>query len=210
MDSSPAPHLDESDNPLTRPPLGLPAGSVRALLTLLVIAVVVVETVRGNTSKLQGLWSETLLIALAHYFTARRLIGLPKNVRERLEDEGHLPREANPLFLPRHSIRLIIVLAFAALTYYVFGVQKIRDISQVPPILITVWAYMLGTFVRGTLSWLYGSGQPSGLWADIRALAVMLLMLGTAIPFFLGNGDVVPENVRNLALACVLFYFGSR
>lgn len=205
-----APDPDEAENPLVRPPLGLPSGSVRALLTLLVIAVVVVETVHGHTQKLEGLWSETLLIALAHYFTSRRLIGLPRNVRERLEDEGHLPRESNPLFLPRHSIRLMIVLAFAALTYYVFGVLHVRHIAEVPPILITVWAYMLGTFVRGILSWLYGSGEPSGLWADIRALAVLLLMLGTAIPFFLGHGEMVPETVRNLALACVLFYFGSR
>jgi len=205
-----APHPDEQDNPRTRPPLGLPAGSVRALLTLLVIAVVVAETIRGHTQKLEGLWSETLLIALAHYFTSRRLVGLPRSVRERLEDEGHLPRETNPLFLPRHSIRFLIVLSFVALTYYVFGVQKIQHISQVPPILITVWAYMLGTFFRGTMSWLYGSGRPSGLWGDLRALAVMLLMLGTAIPYFLGNGEVVPEAVRNVALACVLFYFGSR
>jgi hypothetical protein len=32
---------DTTENPAARPPLGLPTGSVRALLTLLIVAVVV-------------------------------------------------------------------------------------------------------------------------------------------------------------------------
>jgi hypothetical protein len=201
---------EELENPRSRPPLGLPEGSIRALLTLLILAVVVVETMRGNNALLKGLWSETLLIALAHYFTTRRLIGLPKAVRLRLEAEGHMPRESNPLFLPRGSIRAVLVLALGGLTYYVIGVQQVRQIQDVPPILIIVWSYLLGIFVRGALSWMHGGQRPSGLWADLRAAAVLLLLLATAIPYFLGKGDMVPESVRDIALASVLFYFGSR
>lgn len=42
---APAP-IETAIEPTNRPPLGLPSGSVRAYLTLLVIAVIVVEVVR--------------------------------------------------------------------------------------------------------------------------------------------------------------------
>lgn len=43
-------------------PLGLPTGSIRALLTLLIVGVVIVQVVRGQEIEL--LWAETLMIAL--------------------------------------------------------------------------------------------------------------------------------------------------
>src|SRR5688572_26309267 len=93
-----------------RPPLGLPSGSVRAILTLLIVAVVVVQVIRGT--EVERLWIETLMIALAHYFTSRRFISLPPDVIRRLETEGHVEHEAHPLCLPRHSIRAILALTF--------------------------------------------------------------------------------------------------
>lgn len=75
---------DGTENPRARPPLGLPTGSVRALLALLIVAVVIVETIRGHA--IDELWSETLLIALAHCFTSRRdahspLLGVSQSTR---------------------------------------------------------------------------------------------------------------------------------
>lgn len=55
-------------SPKTWPPLGLPTGSVRALLTLIVLAVVVTRTVLRRSP--DPLWIETLLIALC--ITSRR------------------------------------------------------------------------------------------------------------------------------------------
>jgi hypothetical protein len=77
-----------------RPPLGLPSGSVRALLTLLIVAVVVVQVVRGR--EVEPLWTETLMIALAHYFTSRRFINLAPDVMRRLEAEQCPPIETTP------------------------------------------------------------------------------------------------------------------
>lgn len=194
-------------NPRQRPPLGLPTGSVRALLALTILAVVVFETVRGRP--LDEIWSETLLIALAHYFTSRRFVGLPPDALRRLEDEGHIPRESNPLFLPRHSIRAIIILAFAGLAYYVFGVQQVRQFDLVPPILVTVGSYLLGVLARPLLAGRTPE-SPSRLWEDVKALTVILVLLATAIPYFLDHGSQVPHHLRSLTLAFVLFYFGSR
>ncbi|MGQ0635038.1 MAG: hypothetical protein ACT4QC_10535 [Planctomycetaceae bacterium] len=204
------PNPDSTDNPIARPPLGLPTGSVRALLTLLVLAVVIVQTVRGRT--LDELWGETLLIALAHYFTSRRFVGLSPEVLARLESEGHVQKEMNPLYLPRHSIRAIVVLAFAGLAYYEFGIRHVRQFAEVPPVLITVGAYLAGILARLLLGprAAAAAAPRSRLWEDLKALAVILVMLATAIPYFLDRGDLVPPQGRSLALALVLFYFGSR
>ena len=101
-----------------RPPLGLPNGSVRALLTLLVVAVVIVEVIRRH--EVEPLWTETLMIVLAHYFSSRRFITLSPELVRRLEGEGKIEVESNPLYLPRHSIRAIIVLAFVGLAIYLY------------------------------------------------------------------------------------------
>jgi hypothetical protein len=201
---------DTAENPMARPPLGLPTGSVRALLTLLIIGVVVVETLRGRY--VDELWSETLLIALAHYFTSRRFVGLSPAVLRRLEEEGHVPRESNPLYLPRHSIRALIVLSFAGLAYYIIEMQGVRTFADVPPVLITVSSYLLGVLAGSLWAWRnrHRTTAPSRLWEDLKALAVILVMLGTSIPYFLDHGSAVPPQVRSATLAFVLFYFGSR
>lgn len=201
---------DTTENPIARPPLGLPTGSVRALLALLIVAVVIVETVRGHA--VDELWSETLLIALAHYFTSRRFVGLSPDVLRRLEDEGHVPRESNPLFLPRHSIRALIVLSFAGLAYYIVEIRGVRSFAEIPPVLITVSAYLLGVFAGSIWAWRtrHRVAPSSRLWEDLKALAVILVMLAVSIPYFLDHREPLPPQVRNAALAFVLFYFGSR
>ncbi|MSR60609.1 MAG: hypothetical protein EXS05_23705 [Planctomycetaceae bacterium] len=201
---------DTTENPMARPPLGLPTGSVRALLALLIVAVVIVETVRGHA--VDELWSETLLIALAHYFTSRRFVGLSPDVLRRLENEGHVPRESNPLFLPRHSIRALIVLSFAGLAYYILEIRGVRSLAEFPPVLITVSAYLLGVFAGSLWAWRkrHRAAPASRLWEDLKALAVILVMLAVSIPYFLNHREPLPPHVRNAALAFVLFYFGSR
>ena len=75
----------------SHPPLGLPSGSIRAFLTLLIVAVVIVQSVRGQ--EIDMLWTETLMIALAHYFTSRRFVRLPPEVIDHLKKEGRLETE---------------------------------------------------------------------------------------------------------------------
>jgi len=180
------------------PPLGLPTGSIRALLTLLIVAVVIVQVVRGQEIEL--LWAETLLIALAHYFTSRRFINLPPDVIRRLAEEGHVETEANPLFLPRHSIRVILILAFVGLTVYLYRQNQLLD-SQALPILGVVFAYLLGIVA--------GVRRFRG-WEDVKALVVLFVSLYTAGAYLANRPDLVPHHLRNITLGLVLFYFGSR
>ena len=100
-------------SPKTWPPLGLPTGSVRALLTLIIVAVVVTKIVFHHPP--DSIWIETLLIALAHYFTSRRFVALSPEIMRRLEDDGAIDRERHPLYLPKNTIRFIIIAAFVGL-----------------------------------------------------------------------------------------------
>ena len=182
----------------TRPPLGLPSGSIRALLTLLIVAVVIVQLIRGEDVEI--LWTETLMIALAHYFTSRRFVKLPPDVLQRLAEEGRVETEARPLYLPKHSIRAIVILAFAGLAAYLF--QQGQEVKpEALTILGVVFAYFLGMILR-----LKGVGG----WEDLKAAVVLIVLLFTAGAYLTGHAAMVPHALRNATLAMVLFYFGSR
>jgi hypothetical protein len=187
-----------SPPPNKRPPLGLPNGSVRALLTLLIVAVVIVQLGRGRDAEL--LWTETLMIALAHYFTSRRFIKLPPEVIRRLAEEGRIEVESRPLFLPRYSIRVILILMFFGLFVYLYVQDQLWH-PQALSILGVVFAYLLG--IVGRIRSMRG-------WEDLKALVVLLVLCCTAALYLMDRSDLVPRSLRDLTLGLVLFYFGSR
>lgn len=195
---------------------GMPAGSVRALLTLMIVAVAVNEAMSGVN--LPIFWVESLMIALAHYFTTRRLVDLPTEVLERLQEEGHISREAQPLYLPKHSIRLLILISFAGLGAYLFQSGRLAQNGQVrfddpaASLLLMVSAYLIGMLTRPLMDWwktLLGD-RSLHWWDDLKGI-VVLGTLSTAIAWrYLLPNRPIPESFENLTLGLVLFYFGSR
>jgi len=182
----------------TRPPLRLPSGSVRALLTLLIVAVVISQMVRGRD--VEVLWTETLLIALAHYFTSRRFIKLPPEVIHRLAAEGHVEVEANPLFMPKHSIRIILIAAFVGVAICLYFQHRLFEAPALS-LLGVVFAYLLGVVARFKQ---FRGGE------NAKAVLVLLVLAATAGAYLLDQGALVPPMWRNITLGLVLFYFGSR
>ncbi len=192
-----------------RPPLGLPSGSVRAVLTLLVVAVVIAEVVRGR--EVEPLWSETLMIALAHYFSSRRFINLTPDVVRRLEADGQLEAESNPLYLPRHTIRVVLIVAFVGLAIYLYRQHQLFT-SPAISILGVVFAYFLGVLAHAMLVW-WTQGRQTPVvhaWEDIKAAVVLLVMIYTAGAYLFDRIDLAPHQLRTTTLGLVLFYFGSR
>jgi len=199
---------DQTDNPRARPPLGLPIGSVRAVLTLQILAVFVLETLRGH--QLPGLWSVAVLLAIAHYFSSRRTVSLSAEAWARVEADRSLPFERRPLFLNTPILRGIVLLALVGVLAGLYRVQDVRRLEQVPAELLGAVAFVLGAMCRGLF-------QPAGsprrglrLWDDLNALAVLLPVTGVCLMYYLDQGDRLPEVARNYVLALVLFYFGSR
>jgi hypothetical protein len=187
-----------SDQPIDWPPLGLPRGSIRALLTLLIVAVVIAQVVRGQEVEL--LWIGTLLMALAHYFTARRPPNLSPEVIRRLAAEGQVQTEANPLFLPRYSIRVVLVLAFVGLAVYLYREDRLFE-PQALSVLGLVFAYFVGVLLRF---------KRFRLWEDFKAAVVLLVLLYTAGAYLANHPELVPYQLRDITLALTVFYFGSR
>lgn len=197
-------------SPKSWPPLGLPIGSVRALLTLIVLAVVLTRLARGL--EVDSLWVQTLLIALAHYFTSRRFVSLPPDVMLRLEEDGILEPERHPLFLPKNSIRLLIVLAFVGLAVYLYRENKFHAGHPAVQLLGVVSAYLLGAAARTIGGWInrQRSTPPTGTWGDIKAMTVLVVLVLAAIPEFLNMQLDLPPLFHQIALAMMLFYYGSR
>lgn len=194
--------------PRKRYPLGLPSGSVRALLTLMVVAVVVVTTLRGE--KLELLWAETLMIALAHYFTSRRMIDLSPEALQWLADHDQIQDEAHPLFLPRHSIRALIIASFIGLAVYLYQQDRLWD-PQSLAVLGIVASYFLGMLTRGVARLVLGE-RSGGMawWGDAKAFFVLAVVCVTAVCHLMGFANTLPQGYENFTLALVLFYFGSR
>ncbi len=201
--------MTNEENFHSRPPLGLPTGSVRAVLTLLILAIVVHEVVLGR--QVAVIWTETLVIALAYYFTYRRFAALPREVIIRLEHEGALPREPNPLGLPRHSIRILIILTLAGLGAYLYREGRLLE-PQVITIFGTALCYLLGVFISAFTSWWSKGRKTLGthFWEDIKAAVVLLTVAATASLHFLSGPDMVPTWLQTTTVGLVLFYFGSR
>jgi hypothetical protein len=192
--------------------LGLPAGSIRALLTIMTVGFVTLQTARGERVGL--LWFESLMIVLAHYFTSRRLVQMPRELRERLVAEGVLEAEPNPLYLPRYTLRLLIIGAFVALALYLARNGRLLDPVAVP-IFIAVGSYFLGIVFHAALAWWQrwrGTTGASTRFDDVRAL---LTLAAIALVIVLQLTDwqaAIPhaDKLEALPLALMLFYFGSR
>jgi len=196
-------------SPKTWPPLGLPTGSVRALLTLIVVAVVVTKMVFHHPP--DSIWIETLLIALAHYFTSRRFVSLSPEVMRRLEEDGAIDRERHPLYLPKNTIRFLIIAAFVGLGIHLYREEQLFEPKTIA-LLSMVFAYLLGSIVGGIAHWLrLRRNKPtSGTWGDIKALIVLAAIFLVAIVELLDQGAMLHPLVERVALGLTLFYFGSR
>jgi len=201
--------LEPEGSPKYWPPLGLPVGSVRAILTLFVVSIVTLSVARGHDLDL--VWTETLLIALAHYFTSRRFVSLPPEVLARMQTEGVLEQERHPLFLPRHSIRLLIVGSFIALGVFLYRQNRLWEPRAVS-LLGIVAAYTLGAIVRDISSW-FGrrtGRRASAGWGDLKAIIALTAMAVAGVPELLSMPDLLPPMAHKISLALMLFYFGSR
>jgi len=198
--------------PRVRNVLGLPPGSIRALLTLMTVGFIVVQTARDIRVSL--LWFESLMIVLAHYFAHRRFVPLSPVMREKLKCEDLIEDDTHPLYLPQHSLRTIIVLSFIGLAIYLGMKGRLRD-PVAMPVFISVGSYFLGIGFGTFASW-RSRGKattPSASWFENTKAVVTLIAVAFTISVqLLGWQQSIPfgDKLESLPLALMLFYFGSR
>ncbi len=195
-----------------RPPLGLPPGSVRALLCLMIVAFLVIQTARGV--RVEVVWSEALMIMLAHYFTTRRFVPLSNELRARLEASGEIEPDESPLYLPKHSVRILLIGAFGGLAWYLYDHGRLFE-TQSLSLLVSVGAYLLGITVRGFLGWWsrHTHVTAPAWWVDLKAIATLLVVLVAMLFQLAGTREmhgVDTSRLQDFSLGLVLYYFGSR
>lgn len=192
-----------------RSPLSLPNGSVRALLTLLILGVVINEMLIGRDIDI--LWSQTLVIALAHYFSRRRFLNIPTEAVPRLQKEGLLPPETRPLYLPTGCIRALIFISLAITGYFLYRQGRLFD-PKVIPTFGTLGAYISGMIIGYFSKWFLKPGPNSlfNRWQDMQAMLVLITVASTAAIFFIHGPEGLPSWLRHASLFLSLYYFGAR
>ena len=120
---------------------------------------------------------------------------------------GHVEHEPRPLYLPRHSIRAIIVAAFIGLAVYLYREGRLQ--TQTLLILGVIFAYLLGIVARAVRKWWTKGEKGPALrsFADVKALAVLSVLTYVAVAHMCDRPDLAPQAMRNVALGLVLFYF---
>jgi hypothetical protein len=204
-----------------RQPLGLPAGSVRALLALMVFgtiwAILLLPEVRPDVQPVAiPLYLYYLMfLILGHYFGMRAHHALT------------VPRPSPPLHLPRGSLRILFIIGFAAVLGWGFYhdpefAKHLVPAASEQPYLIAV---VLGAFFVGIIvgrignRFFVGPGGVSPWFQDVLAWVSLLAMLGLGIDFMihLFINPTLPAARQldhpfweGLLASIVAFYFGVR
>ena len=197
--------------PLPRHALGLPAGSIRAVLGLGVLGLLWGLALKfPHKLPLSFIYLLFLmLLILAHYFAAHG-----KSV-------GHVT-ERSALGLPRGSIRFLLMGGFLGLAYYLYHTGSVFESPPSGDFIFLVALLLSGFFVGYVLTSLMtflGGGRLPAWFQDVQAwfaLIGLLGLLGLVMVYVIINpslADNAPLKVDQLEAflaAIVGFYFGAR
>jgi hypothetical protein len=200
--------------PIRVPPrhaLGLPAGSVRAILALAVLGSLVLivlfhrQDVKGVDSLYVYLWGALFLI-MANYFT----------MRTHWSGEG-----PQPLGLPRGAVRFFLVAGLAALVIWLWQTNSLFDNTPRLPsgiFILVPGGFLLGWFVGRIAHALFQDNVPPWYqdiqaWVAIVAMGILIIVM--LLVMFINPGMSPEKQIDTttwdgVLVAIVSFYFGAR
>jgi hypothetical protein len=197
--------------------LGLPNGSIRALLAVFVFATVLGLLAVAPSREVPDYLRDLLFIIMGHYFASRR------------KANQNPEPGPSPLYLPSGSIRLLLVLGCVGVGVLLYTRGQLTEPGKHPGV-VTLWlvgGFLLGVGLNSISSILMGSKKrPFRLFEDLRALislgaALALVALVWNRYFLLVPPEKIDEyfapvfhfgkfRLENALAAVVGFYFGSR
>jgi hypothetical protein len=194
-----------------RPPLGLPAGSIRALLAIQIVLIFWVLLLVPSDQFVPIPLNLYFLLSLVMMF----FVSHGKSIAR------HDEPATSPLWLPGGSIRFLILAGTAGVLIYTY-VNRPENLDRLTPRQedLANWTYYLGAlgsgFVLGYITrvmpfrnaWAYQSFQA---WVAIIAMAIIFFELIFRI--FINPNLNVPVEARawqTAVTAVVAFYYGSR
>lgn len=182
--------------------LGLPHGSVRALLAIMIAAGIWAWLVLRPDTVAPAYLRDLMLIIMGHYFAARSKAG---------PSDGPAP-----LYLPRGSVRAMLMLGFVGVGAWLYHEHRLISSAGPSPAAITL--ILLGGFLLGVLvEHLFPRHIPR-IIEDVRAVVslaagvgILLLIIGViAAPGSEMEEFMMRHSVPDVLAGIVGFYFGSR
>jgi len=209
-----------------RHPLGLPAGSVRALLILMVVGTIWALLLMPKEKNVH--------VPLYLYYLAFLTVGSYFAGRSHAPP-AHMSNEPHPLYLPRGSIRLIVIAGFIGVVGFaiyknhdflsddLFDPRELLDPKEKPTItlpLILIGAFFLGIIVNGLSRWVLAGPEGLPTWyQDVLAWISVLAVLGLGTEVILqlvvlpsmeeANRFNLPP-LQMILSGIIAFYFGVR
>ena len=204
-----------------RYPLAMPPGSVRAILTFIVMglvwALMLQPPERGTGIPFYLLY--LMFLSLGGFFAAHGRSIAPSGAAT-----------SSPLYLPRGSLRALLILGFLAVLgwrYYVSGdIRAVlsMNLAQADPNaallpLVLVAAFFLGVFVQRVVNVLAGSRGTPPWFQDIQAWVALLATFAMGIeaviqgiinPGLPSEKRVTIPELQIFLAAVTGFYFGAR
>jgi hypothetical protein len=203
-----------SPAPPPRHALGLPAGSVRALLAIGVLGVLW-ALAYGSQDKpmpLAFLYLQFLMmLILAHYFAAHG------------SSMGKAAGGSSALGLPRGTVRFVLLAGYVGLAWFLFK-ERSELKFETPPqadmivfLALILTGFFAGHIVNIVVKFVSGGTLPAW-FQDVQAWLALLSMLGMVVLLILHvfiNKTLSPERQFGVAVdvwlaTLVSFYFGAR
>ena len=136
-------------------PLGMPRGTVRALITIMLVAFPFGYII--TREELPGLIINIIFIVVAFYFEARRsehekLKQIVDEIKRPDIVVGDLRKERKPLYLPKYSVRFLIVVMLVIVQILIFlqGIN-FQVINTLTDLLLIIGLFIIGAFFRSIL-----------------------------------------------------------
>jgi hypothetical protein len=201
--------------------LGLPAGSVRALLAVLVFATVWGMLLVRPSQVVPDYLSDLMFVIMGHYFATRK-----RNAAAAAPGDELGPP---PLFLPRGSIRLFLAAGSAAVAVVLYQRGVLSRVDRNPGVttLLLIGGFLVGVILNTLISrWRARVHRGHRAIEDMQALAAMgagLLLVALVwnrlfpvVPpddldaLVKGWGHLGRLGIEHLLAAVIGFYYGSR
>ncbi|MFX1310761.1 MAG: hypothetical protein ACFE8C_13750 [Promethearchaeota archaeon] len=137
-------------------PLGMPRGTVRALITIMLVSFPFGYLIWGG--EIKGLLVNVIFIAVAFYFEARR--GEHEKLKEIVNEIkasdlyiGDVVKEKKPLYLPKYSVRFLLVVILVIVQIMIFYQPgfSFQVTNTLTDLLLIIVLFVIGAFFRSIL-----------------------------------------------------------
>jgi len=180
-----------------KPPLGLPKGSIRALVALAMAGVCLAIVAQGGD--IPGSLASLLLTIIAFYFGYR---GKGASLIDRVYDPA--ARRELPLYLPAGLIRTLLIAACAMTAYLLLRADRVLGVPMHLEFLFILAGLIAGHYFGKVVR-----GASPGV-GHLKAVVALALAAVLAWVFVTGRHLSMPPHVVMLLCATISFYYGSR